>query len=258
MMMWKRKAQVVTGGRQIEYPELHLEFRVEFDEEADANVAEIEIFNLTEDTINRIKRGNDITINAGYKDDVGNLFLGKIDEVHTVRDGTERITQIESTDTTEEWMQSRINKTYKEGIRASQILRDILDKSGLEIGRIDLPEDVIYRSGKSISDTIQGAVKDIVTDAGAKLYINAGTIFISQKDYGRDVGVVLNKDTGLIGSPTRIDDEEGAEWEVRCLLNHRIGPGAYVIVESKIANGTYRVIRGEHDGTDWVTTVEVG
>jgi len=256
--MWKRKAQVVTGGREINFPDLHMEFRIEFDEDEDANVAEIEIFNLTEDTINRIKRGNDITLNAGYKDDVGNIFLGKIDEVHTVRDGTERITQIETTDTTEEWMKSRISKTYKDGIRASQILRDILDKSGLEIGRLDLPEDVIYRSGKVVDNTIKDAVRGIITDAGAKLYINAGTIYVSQQDYGRDVGVVLNKDTGLIGSPTRIEDEEGAEWEVRCLLNHRIGPGAYVIVESKNANGTYRVIRGEHDGTDYVTTVEVG
>lgn len=256
---WLREARVNTAGLELVYPEFEIQFRVEFDDTDDPDIAVVELYNLKRETENRIKRGQEFILAAGYQGDIGTVLSGRISDVHTFPDDVDRICEVEVVDATEEFLDRRVSKTYKAGTKASQILADILAMTGLEIGKIDLPNDIAYGNGKVINSRIRDAAKQIVSEAGGKLYINNGSIFAVPPDFTGEVAVLLNKDTGLLRSPTRIDSDDDRIWEIESLLNYRIRASSKVQVASKTANGIFRVVKGEHrsGGDEHSTRIEV-
>jgi len=255
---WLREIKVNTAGLEFVYPKFEIQFRVEFDDTDDPDIAIVELFNLKRETENRIKKGEQLILSAGYQGDIGTVMAGEITEAYAYNEGVDRICEVEVVDATEAFLKQRVSKTYSAGIRASQILADVLAMTGLEIGRIDLPNDVTYTNGRTVDGKLREVARQLVADGGAKLYINNGTIFAVPPDFGQDVGVLLNKETGLLHSPTRVDSDD-AEWEIETLLNYRIRAGAKVKVESETANGVFRVIKGEHrsSGNEHSTRIEV-
>ena len=259
MEFWIREIKVNVVGLEFIYPDdIEIQFRVEFDDTDDPDIAVVELYNLKRETENSIKKGEQLILSAGYQGDIGTVIAGEIAEVHSRMEGVDRICEIEVVDATEDFLKRRISKTYKEGTRASQVLSDVLSMTGLEIGSIDLPNDVTYTNGRTVDGRLKEVARQLASDGGTKLYINNGTIFAVPKDFGQDVGVLLNKESGLLHSPTRIDSDD-AEWEVEALLNYRIRAGAKVKVESETANGVFRVIKGEHrsGGGEHSTRIEV-
>ena len=255
---WLREIKVNTAGLEFVYPEIEIQIRVEFDDTDDPDMAIVELFNLKRETENRIKKGEQLILSAGYQGDIGTVIAGEVSEVYAYNEGVDRICEIEVIDATGAFLKERVSKTYKEGIKASQVLSDVLSMTGLEIGRIDLPDDVTYTNGRTVDGRLKEVARQLASDGGAKLHINNGTIFAVPPDFGQEVGVLLNKEHGLLHSPTRIDSDD-AEWEVESLLNYRIRAGTLVVVESDTANGTFRVISGEHrsSGAEHSTRIEV-
>jgi len=245
MEFWLREIKVNTAGKEFVYPDIEIQFRVEFDDTYDPDLAVVELYNLKRETENSIKKGEQLILSAGYQGDIGTVIAGEITEVYSRMEGVDRICEIEVVDATEAFLKQRISKTYKEGIKASQVLNDVLAKTGLEVGAIELPEDITYTNGRTVDGRLKEVARQIVNDGGAKLYINNGTIFAVPKDFGQDVGVYISKESGLLHSPTRVDSDE-AEWDIESLLNYRIRAGTKVKVESETANGVFRVIKGEH------------
>ena len=255
---WLREIKVNVAGLEFIYPDIEIQFRMEFDDTDDPDIAVVELYNLKRETENKIKKGEQLILSAGYQGDIGTVIAGEIAEVYSRMEGVDRICEIEVVDATEAFLRQRISKTYKEGITASQVLADVLDKTGLEIGAINLPDDVTYDNGRTVDGRLKEVARQIVDDGGGKLYINNGTIFAVPKDFGQDVGVFISKESGLLHSPTRVDSDD-AEWDIESLLNYRIRAGAKVKVESETANGLYRVIKGEHrsGGGEHSTRIEV-
>ncbi len=255
-MMFLREVQVRID--QSDYSDWHTEFRVEFDAtDEDPALGTVEIYNLSRDRANGISKGQSLVLNAGYQEDIGTLLAGQIVDVASYKDGTERITEIEVVDATQDWLDKPVVKTYAPGTTSSQILQDLLNLSGLEVGRIDLPNDLVYVNGRSVSSTIARACRQMALDGGADLYINNGSAFVVPRDFSQDVGVMLDKDSGLV-SVERVDRDD-AEWLVESLLNFRIRAGAQVLVRSPEVSGVFRVVRGTHLATDqeFLTQLEV-
>lgn len=76
-------AVVRCGDVTIKSSELDIEFEVPFDDDMEANEAEITVYNLSKSTICKLKRKSGISIEAGYNDDTGVIFNGYIDKVST-------------------------------------------------------------------------------------------------------------------------------------------------------------------------------
>ncbi|MGE7621687.1 phage protein [Viridibacillus sp. NPDC096237] len=74
--------------------ELEIRFVVNFDDDSKPNINTISIFNLTEATIAKIKKGANVTLNAGYESDYGVLIEGKITKVITRYEGVDKITTV--------------------------------------------------------------------------------------------------------------------------------------------------------------------
>lgn len=259
MMQFNRKVELVIGNKSFTFPEFTIYFRVEYSDKDELNDAEISIYNLSNQTLNNIKKGDNVILNAGYEGDVGNIFIGIIDDVNTKQVRTDKITKILALDTSEQWIKSKVNKTYKAGIKASQILRDIVGLSSLIPGPLVLPNDVVYKRGRTINSKLPATARQICTDCGAKVQVTKRKIYIRDPKQGDNINFLFNSSRGLIGTPERFEDDDATGYNVTALLNHRVQTDSIVGVQSSTANGNFRVRKAvfRADRRDFYLEMEV-
>lgn len=261
--LYMRKTECYVEQLLFSMDDLTIYFDVPFDDGEDANIAEINIYNLSNESVNEITKDSSIILNAGYDGDIGAILLGVAKYVKTEWQGMDKITTIQCLDGSDDWIGMTIQRTYKEGITAEQVLNDIVSSTGLQIGAFNLPVNYVYSGGKTIKSTLKQAIVDIAKDCEAKAHVNKGKIFIRPKDEGDNIGFVLDADHGLISSPSPIEKENDGVtrkgFKVKCLLNHRISTDSLLEISSKTANGIYRVENGRHyaNGHDYYTEMEV-
>lgn len=268
---WLREASVTyeteKGVREFTYPEYEIKFRMEFGKDGEPDFCVIDIYNLLTDTEEMFKveedSGKKLTLRAGYGGDSGILIVGIIKHVAVFNEGNDRICEIEVHDTAVSY-DKVINRSYVPGTTAEQILKQIITvESGLELGKIQLPINLIYVEGISFSGSPKEIIQEIAEDCNAEIHIVHGMIYVLPIGGVRDDTVILSPTTGMIGSPKRIDGEESEIlWEVESLLNYRIRHGTKVELYSdkvKQANGTYVVDSGFHvnTGSEFKTTVKL-
>ena len=268
---WLREASVTyemeNGVREFTYPEYEIKFRMEFGKDGEPDFCVIDIYNLLTDTEEMFKveedSGKKLTLRAGYGGDSGILIVGIIKHVAVFNEGNDRICEIEVHDTAVSY-DKVINRSYVPGTTAEQILKQIITvESGLELGKIQLPINLIYVEGISFSGSPKEIIQEIAKDCNAEIHIVHGMIYVLPIGGVRDDTVILSPTTGMIGSPKRIDGEESEIlWEVESLLNYRIRHGTKVELYSdkvKQANGTYVVDSGFHvnTGSEFKTTVKL-
>lgn len=267
-----RSVELIVDGNQFSGDDFTILFSVPFDDDGEANVAEVKIYNLTNSTINKLKKDKRVILNAGYKGDAGAILLGTVKDVRSDWSGVDRITTLQVLDGTDAWFKTTIKKTYKAGATGTAILQDLSKITGLQIGAFKLPKPVTYKSGKTIKGKLPDIIKLIAKENGAKAHVTRGKIFIRPKNEGDNIGFTLDTDRGLISSPTPVEkeietgtkDKDGNAvkktvqgWAVKCLLNHRITTDALIKVVSRTANGTFRVESGSHNGSSYETEMEV-
>ena len=272
MSLFRRKIEVIIGQSikitnvMNENEELFIEFSIVLEDAEEPNRATLKIYNLSNDTINRIKRNDTVIINAGYEGDVGTIFAGGIILKEVLYNKTEKVLTLEIQDALSNWLDKKISKTYVAGTKASEIIRDLTNQIGIEIGLIELENDIVYERGRTLNTTLRNALKDIVKDTGSKLYSNKNKLYITKRTTGINIAVVLNSETGLIDSPTPftelgefVGDTDFSGFNVETLLNHRIGINTILQIQSKTANGFYRVLKCRHlaDNTDFKSILEV-
>ena len=268
---WLREASVTyeteKGVREFTYPEYEIKFRMEFGKDGEPDFCVIDIYNLLSDTEEMFKveedSGKKLTLRAGYGGDSGILIVGIIKHVAVFNEGNDRICEIEVHDTAVSY-DKVINRSYVPGTTAEQILKQIITvESGLELGKIQLPINLIYVEGISFSGSPKEIIQEIAEDCNAEIHIVHGMIYVLPIGGVRDDTVILSPTTGMIGSPKRIDGEESEIlWEVESLLNYRIRHGTKVELDSdkvKRANGIYVVDSGFHvnTGSEFKTTVKL-
>lgn len=269
-MQFNRQAEIILGNKSFLSDKFDVEFIVEFDDTPDLNHAEVIIYNLSNTTVNGIKSNMPVIINAGYEGDVGSVFIGAIYDMKTNRNGVDRVTVVRAVDASGQRGKLRLNRSYKKGIWASQIIVDLCGLAGISIGDLSLPKDVQYRNGKNVSGLILSVLKNIALDCEAKYHISKGLAFFTSKNKGQDIRFVFNSNTGLIGSPEPFVEEvevkkdakgkKGAKskkvmkevrgYKVEALLNHRVQADSIIELESRDVSGKYRVRKGSHVFSD--------
>jgi hypothetical protein len=257
---WKRKAEVLVAGKKYILDDFEIDFKVEFDDDPEPNISEIAIYNLSNDSISTIKKGSNIILNAGYEGDVGTILLGKVEKPETTWEGVDKKTNILIGEGSDVWMKAYVSKTYAPGITSKAILSDLSGQFGMELGDFRLTKDITYMKGKSVSGMLQTIMREVVKDTGSKFHISKGKIYIRTPEAGDNTGFLLSADTGLLESPTPFEEDVDGKtisgYRVKMLLNHRITVDSILQIQSKTANGMFRVWRGTHYG-DFITEVEV-
>lgn len=276
---WIRSASIQIGNQCYSMDSgLYFSFDIPFKDSEELENISFTVYNLSPATRNSIKKGDQVILNAGYEGDVGCLFIGVVNEASSEKKNTEWVTEISATMALKEWLETDINKTYMPGMDAESIGRDLLNIFGVEIGKVELKENITYPRGK----VCRGKVKDIlkrifVEECGCRMLIRNYQILISDPDTPVSTGAYLSPESGLLEDSgdsdetiiaTAADDKKSQEEKdtagktihLKCLLNHEIGAGDLVVVQSSKRSGTYQVVSGVHKGApdgDWFTELEV-
>lgn len=279
-MYWIRDIDVYAGQKKFESlgeNALHIEFEINFSDGEEPDTSEVIIYNLSDDSIEAIKRDGYCYVDAGYREmrNKANILTGEIEDVETEWQGMDKITTIKISDGGKSWRTTMHNQTYAEGTTATQVLTDLANKLGYEIVAIKPVQEIVYKLGLTLTKSASKSLQQIVHDTKSKMFINKDRIVIRGMKEGYQTGFVLNQDSGLVGTPSLIKDESGDKaddrdrekskkkkeetakrWKVISLLNPRLETDSIIRVESKTINGDFRVRNGKHT-KDFNTEMEV-
>ena len=277
---FNRKYELTIGDPDstgIQINELNVRFTITKDLYGIPNLAEIDIFNLSQDSIAKIS-GSILNLamvfKAGYTGNVKTIFSGYVNNMFHLREGPEFITRIYAKDGIRQTNSGFTTKTFAPGTSIQQIIETVVeDFPALIKGAIETID------GSALSSTTYaGATKDVLnrlaTTYGFQWSFQNGALVIRSKD-GADPdanAVVINRNTGMINSPTIT--EIGVD--VQTLLNPDITPWRLIQVQSltpdvqlgnlyfrkinrTLGNGFFRTNKvihtGEYRGNPWYSTI---
>ncbi len=244
-----------------------MEFDIPFDDDMVANEGEIRIYNLSKNTSDKFKKGNSVAITAGYGEDLGLVFQGFINDTKTKYEGTDTVFVIHALDGVSYDTSAVFEKTYAENTKASQILKDLLSATGLEIAEFQIQRDYTYKNTVTVSGGRADSIKKYSDVCGVSTYASRRKIFSKPIWLGWNTYFTISPQTGMIGSPEPCEESTRSEiyediftgYNIEMLLQHRMNTAAIAHVKSKICEGDFRVVGGTHsyDGLSAVTKIKV-
>lgn len=267
MNLFRRVIELVVGGKLLKIP-LTINFDVQFDDSEKINEAVIKVYNLSESTIAAIKKDGPVILRAGYETGSGLIFQGIVDDAETYWQGVDKITEIQCTDESKDYLKAKVTKAFAPGTTSDDILQYLISEAILGIGDFSPVKTVVYRKGKTLKGNVDKLLKDVVKETNSKMHIHRGRIYIRDPKKGDATGFVVNKESGLIGHPEKIEKEEETKgkgdkitrngYKVVTLLNHQVTVDSVIVLQSKVANAQVRVSKGRHycDGNSFYTEME--
>lgn len=278
MSFWMREASLQIGTKRYGMDDLYFEFEVPFEDSTTLQTATFKAYNLSEATRKGIRRGDAVILNAGYEGDVGAIFVGQVSTCSHQHQNTEWVTSITATAAMDEWLGRKVSKTYAAGSTAKEILPDLLNIFGLEVGKLELAVNKVYDRGRVCNGKAKDIIKQIAVDeCKSRFLIRAGSVIINDPAKGVSNGILLTPQSGLLLSGKEIEEtviavgndsqkssstksEEGNYITRECLLNYHIGPAEQLSIQSPSLNGRFIVVKGKHTGSpkgSWKTTLEM-
>jgi len=260
----RRIASRPLGAEDIAKPILRMAFNVEKTLSADPNKADLQIWNLSKDSRSAIQTKNaPVIIEAGYVDTLEQIFSGDMSFASHVREGIDWITRMQAGDGEKQYRSARINESFKAGVSLGSMINKAASSMGLGLGNIaekiragDFRGSITeFAKGIVLSGKSSDVLEDLLKTAGYDWQIHDGQIEIFKaKDTTEDTAVVLNLESGLVGTPEL--GEDGAV-KARSLLNGNLFPGRKVQIIARLVgdtfeiNGFFRIQRVVHSGDTW-------
>ena len=265
--LFGRKVIIATKDLTIDGSKLDVEFTVPFDDDTEANEAEIVVYNLSKTSLDLLKYNKPITITAGYESDTGIIFSGYISKVVSKREGNDLKTVITAIDSMELKERKIDSIAYGYGVTASYILKDLIKRAGLPLAVFKPRRDYTYSKAVTVDGELMANIKKYSEVCGISTYVLKGKAYSRHVKDGDDIEFTVSTDTGMVGSPEEFEEEITAEdfkdvvtgYKVKMLLQHRVTTAVIVNLKSREANGKFRVRSGQHicSGSDFYTEMEV-
>ena len=263
--LYHHTVTIKIGDITIDNEELDCEFDIPFDDDTEADEAEIIVYNISHTTIQNIKRDAQISVTAGYGDDTGIIFSGIISKVRSYYSGNDRVTEIYAIDQAVLKERELKSKSYAKGTKASKILQDLISQVGIPVAVFAPKRDHTYKDKSTVDGGLMENIRKYAKVCGVSAYICKGQIYARHILDGDGLDFTLSSDTGLL-SLSEFEEEQTAEdfkdtvkgYEMTMLLQHRITTASLIHVQSRNVTGVYRVREGSHtyDGTDFLTKVK--
>lgn len=257
---------------------LRVAFRIEKTLKPSPNQAELRIWNLNADSRKAFTKDLLVSLEAGYDLAQYQVFLGNLAKVDHFRDVADWVTKARIGDGTKEIKAARVNKNWKPGSKPADIVKDLAKNFTDTIQAKGF--DVRIAAGNAVDKAKKGDTKGALEDF-SRGYVAVGATFDELVKMGNNLGydvsiqdkevtwlaadettgntdVLLNSDTGLVGSP---EQAEGEIVKARSLLNGELSPGRGVKLESDNFDGRYRVQKvvliGDTHGPEWFSELEL-
>ena len=247
---------------------LRVTFQIEKSLTESANTAEISVYNLAEQTRAKVsEKALLTTLEVGYSGQSSIIFKGQLEAGTNQRDGVDWVTSFQSTDGGKQLRESRINVSFKT-ISASDAMQKIVNALGVGIGtaKEKIAQGNIrgalddFKNGLVLSGPTKRELTRLTKTLGYDWSVQDGQLQLLAARDAIEPGdaIVLNPDTGLIGSP---ESGENGVIDARALLIPQLTPGRVVRLESRQIEGFYRVekvaYQGDTHGQDWYADLEL-
>ena len=262
-----------SGSTSLSLKGLRVAFNIDKTTDRTSNAAIIDIYNLSDDTRNRIgELDQTVTIRAGYRQASGAvlLFTGDIVKINHTFPAPDIITRIAAGDGIMTLREKRISVSYKEGTSHRTVLEHMAGQLGLTL-RV-LPEDIEgeYIYGFSYMGSIKSGLNKVAERLGLEWSIQNGELQVLKLRSSTNVSPrLVTYSTGLLSSPeAQIDlkddliaNQENPGYTIRMLLAPDLEPAQIIWLRTDNIDGTYRINRVIHDadneGRDFITLLEV-
>lgn len=281
--LFMRKCILEVGKLKLDNSNFDIAFSIPFDDDLEANIAEIKVYNLTKETINSIKRGATLTITAGYGTDTGVISKAVVTSVKTSIDGVDKVTTIKTRDGASLEDKKVKKKTFAKNTKASKILRTLAKETAMNIAKMALPKDVTYKNGYTVEGELVEEMANVANHCGASVYVNRNAIYIRSITAGDDTKIILEASTGLLESPEYFTEQKEVTeedlkyisknrmtkkgnkyyivtngYKCKCLLHHKITVGSIITLKAQGINAKCRVKSGTHSyDSDFVTEIKI-
>lgn len=162
--LWKQIRVVKIGDLTFDYDNLDIEFDVKTTSGNESDIASIKIYNLSETTKNTLKTNQIVTITAGYRELNGVIFGGIVESITTYREDNDLVTLITASPNNRAYTNTIVNIQFKQGIKASEILKQLESIIPFKILVKGLGKDIIYSSGKAFSNRLNNVINILAKD----------------------------------------------------------------------------------------------
>ncbi len=277
MAFWIRAATLVIGSNKYDLDGMNFTFDIPFEDSDEPPVATVTVTNLSANTRNSIKRDDPVILNAGYQGDVGCILVGKVVGLKHKQSNVDWTSTLTVQPCAEEILGRIVNKTYKESMKASAMVRDLLNIFGVEVAKCELSIDQSYPRGRVCRGNLKQVLTEIVVNECKSRFIvrATGQLYITKADDGINNGITLTPATGLLRADeetvaiqveTDLNSQKTGEARKEdtisrsCLLHYGVATAEVVKVQSDSLNGRFIVVKGRHKGGrtgDWKTSMEL-
>ena len=233
-----------TADNGLDLSALHIKFHVEGMSFDRPKTAIIRVYNLKDDTQNKIKKEfQAVTLQAGYENGAyGIIFTGTIKRIKTGRESAvDTFLEIQAADGDIAFNFAFVNKTIAAGSsqqQKAQVVADSMTATGAitssDLTALQATGGVIPAARGNVMFGIGVAqLNDVASTTNTSWFIENGVLkFVSNTGYLSGQAVVLNSQTGMVGIPEATN--EGIE--VAALLNPNIKIGTRVQINNAAIN----------------------
>lgn len=259
MKLWKQVRLITIGEIVFDYDELDVEFEVKCTDDNKSDLATIKLYNLSDTTLQKLKLNQDVSIDAGYRDIHGVIFNGIVESISTSRDENDFITTIEATPNNRAYANTIINRQFKAGIKASEVIKQIGTMCNFTMDIKELAKDTVYPNGKVFSGRLSNVIPILARDTGTICRFTNTTIEFKLPNKAYSSVLHLGGEQGLIRIDKKMDkadikEKKGpqvesknksnvdkkiskSKFDIECLLIPLIKIGQLLEIESTLFKG---------------------
>jgi hypothetical protein len=231
------------------------------------NTADVTIYNLNEDhraQLEQLKaqpgaaatQGIACRVEAGYGDELSQLYLGDLRTADSVRDGPDWLTVLTSGDGEKALAHARINISYGPKTSIELAMRAMARSLGVGEGNLSkvvqqlkIAGSAIWPCGTVISGPTARELADLARSAELEVSIQDQALqFINRGQALDGTALRLAPETGLIGSPT-VDNKGICKFTTLLIPDMRAG--SLVVLDAARVKGNYRVEVANWVGKTW-------
>ncbi|MBB4017389.1 hypothetical protein GGR16_002418 [Chelatococcus caeni] len=232
---WLREIRLKVGSnsQEIDVSQMRIKFVVRHWELQTPAHSDIIIYNLSDETANRIKKEfTTVSLEAGYRENFGLIFRGEVKQIRKGRENpVDTYLAILAANADRAYNYAVVNKT----LAAGHTFRDQVETCiqamkpyGVQVGHIaDLGSQKMPRAA-SLFGMARDVLRRVCFATNMSWSIQNDRLqIVPNREAAPGEAIVLNSRTGMIGLPVQTIDG----ILVRCLLNPQIVPGKRVKID---------------------------
>lgn len=261
MKLFKQVRKLTVDKILIDFDKLDFEFNVNCTSDNKSDVATFTIYNLSETTKKALKKGQNVSLTAGYEELQGIIFNGVVENIIHRRLENDIATIIYASPNNRLYTNTVINKQFKAGIKARDVLNLISKEIAFKIEIKGLGKDTVYPNGKAFSNRLSKVMEIIARDTNSRVRLFNNTIEFTEKNKTYSTVIKLNSENGLVrcekqedkiqeDKKEKVKDKEKVKYNLECLLIPIIQINQILEVESYEFKGKLIVREISYNATD--------